>query len=369
MIAAVQVLDRWQRAGLWLGCVGGVLAVVGWTTDADAFHRAWLLGFTTWLGLPLGAVGFCMLHAVCGGDWGRALAATLSAMTRTMWWMLLLFVPLLWDLQALYPWARPGFADDPEVAHQAPYMNATGYALRGFAFLLLWAVLGRLVLAASPRWRGRLGAGGLIVYTLTGTLAALDWIMSMDPQWTSRVFGIMWLVGQGLAALAAAVAVTAWVASRPDGPRLEKKVLRDLGNLLLAFLMLWSYLEFMQFLIIWNGNLPHSAPWYLERIEGAWLWVTLAQALLHFLLPFLLLLFRANKESPRRLAAIAAWLLLMRGLDDGWNVGPGLGHGLHWLDVVVPVAMGGLLLFLCCRRLRPWLPALQPDAADAPEEP
>jgi hypothetical protein len=352
-------LQRWSRMALWLGLLGGVAALVGLCLDPAAFARAWLLAFVAWVGLPLGALGFRMLHGLCGGDWGRAVGGVLDAMLRTMPVMVVLFVPLLFGISALYPWTRADFAMQPELARKAVYLNGVGFALRGLGCLIGWAVLGRLVVRARAGRRGAICAVGLIVYTLSGTLAALDWVMSLDPQWTSRVFGILFLVGQALAAFAFAVALVAWSASRPDAAwRPEPKTLRDLGNLLQAFLLLWAYLEFMQLLVIWNGNLPHSIPWYLARSGGIWLVVSVALGVLHFGVPFLLLLFRANKEHPRRLCWIASWLVLMRLLADGWTVLPAFGAGVHWLDVAVPLAMGGVVLALIFRAL----PSRLPDA-------
>ncbi len=365
MTATRTLLENWARSAGLLALLAGIATLVGLLVDAAAFQRAWLLAFVTWSGLPVGALGFRMMHALTGGEWGRAVGGALDALQRTMLLMALLFLPLLWGLPLLYPWARPGFAADPELAHKTALLNAPGFAVRGLAFLVGWELLGFVLYRTRGRLRAAIAALGLIAYAVTVTLAALDWVMSLDPQWISTVFGIRFLIGQTLTALAFAVAVAAFTAARPDTSwRPEPKTLRDLGNLLLAWLVLWTYLEFMQLLIIWNGNLPHGIPWYVARSEGGWLGVSVALALLHFAVPFWLLLFRANKEDPRRLCRIALWLLLMRVLDDSWMVLPAFGAPLHWLDLVVPLAMGGLVLWLVFRLLPTRLPealALVPE--------
>ena len=167
------------------------------------------------------------------------------------------------------------------------------------------------------------------------------------------------IAGQGLAAVAFGIfVVTRMTGHQLIGPLLGRKVLLDLGNLMLAFTMLWAYLAFSQFLIIWSANLPEEVPFYIHRLNGGWQAVGLILAAFHFGLPFLALLLRATKSNPALIGSVALWVILMRLVDLFWLIGPQASHGdfaLHWLDVVLPVGLAGLWLAVSSRvyRARP----------------
>ena len=123
---------------------------------------------------------------------------------------------------------------------------------------------------------------------LAGTFSAIDWGMSLDPKWTSTIYGAMVIIGDALATLAMMIVVAGFLAStRPMSEIATPGRLNDLGNLLLAFVMLWAYMSFCQFLIIWSGNLTEEIPWYLRRTRGGWQWVALALIVVPVLLAVL----------------------------------------------------------------------------------
>jgi hypothetical protein len=215
----------------------------------------------------------------------------------------------------------------------------------------------------------RLSGPGLVVYGLTITFAAFDWAMSLEPEWYSTVYGMLWIVSQGLSSLAFAIAVLALLSDHPALARLAKpENFHDLGNLLLAFVMLWAYLAFCQFLIIWSGNLPEEISWYLNRMRHGWEWIAAALITFHFFVPFFLLLSRSKKRRIHRLAAIAGLVLLMRVVDTYWMITPAF-YGnrvtLHWLDIFVLVGIGGVWIAVYARELmlRPLVPLHDANAA------
>jgi hypothetical protein len=141
--------------------------------------------------------------------------------------------------------------------------------------------------------------------------------------------------------------------------------LHDLGKLLLMFVMLWAYFAFSQFLIIWSGDLTEEIPWYLDRTATSWGWVGVLLIVLHFAVPFLILLSRPAKRTPRVMVAVALLLLLMREVDLLWIVAPDhftAGFHLHWLDIAVPLALASIWLaaFLWQIRKRSLLPDTDP---------
>jgi hypothetical protein len=234
----------------------------------------------------------------------------------------------------------------------------------------------------------RLSAPGLILYVLTMSLAATDWVMSLDPHWYSTIYGFLFIIGQVLSTMALAIALLVLLAGREPLSRLMNPGLyNDLGNLLMAFVMLWAYISFSQFLIIWSANTAEEAPYYVHRTSGAWGAIALCLVFLHFAVPFVLLLWRRSKRNPRALAAIALGLLAMRFVDLYWLIKPSLtgrvagttSHGMShdvpplvsgWMDlpltIAAPAAIGGIFIFALIRELkrRPIVPVGDPRLAE-----
>jgi hypothetical protein len=181
---------------------------------------------------------------------------------------------------------------------------------------------------------------------LTITFSSVDWVMSLEPHWFSTMYGFLFMVGDVLATLAFSICMVSIVARRAPLSRIaDASRFHDLGNLLLAFVMLWAYISFSQFLIIWSGNLKEEIPWYLHRTGPGWVVIALALIVLHFALPFILLLSRHTKRGVRALVSVAAFLLLMRFVDLYWLVVPNFHqHGLylHWMDLAAPIGIGGI---------------------------
>jgi hypothetical protein len=211
---------------------------------------------------------------------------------------------------------------------------------------------------------------GIVIYCLTVTFASFDWVMSLEPKWFSSIFGLHFLIGQGLSALTFCTLVIAWLAKRdPMHQFVKPSHLHDYGKLTLAFTMVWAYFSFSQLLIIWSANLPEEVPFYLHRI-GPWKPVSVALVVLHFFLPFLLLLSRDLKRTGKTLRAVAILLLFARWLDIYWHTAPVLHPQSvlpYWLDVVVPFTMLSLWtwLFLTFLSRRPLLPIHDPYLPEA----
>jgi hypothetical protein len=195
-----------------------------------------------------------------------------------------------------------------------------------------------------------LSRGGLVAVGLTMSFAAIDWVMSLEPHWHSSIYGFLIIGGQVLAAMAFVIPMAALLAQREPLARvIGAQQFHDLGKLMLAFVMLWAYFSLSQFLIIWSANLPEEIPWYLRRMRGGWQIIGVAIILFHFVLPFLLLLSREVKRSAGTLALVALFVLFIRFVDLFWLVTPAFSPTalrVHWLDVVAPVGVGGVWLWV-----------------------
>jgi hypothetical protein len=378
--------DILQKRSLAVGVMALVLCAAGALMSPQPFFRAYLVAYVFWIGIPLGCLALLMLHHLVGGRWGFMIQRLLEAGIQTFPLMALLFIPLLFGLSVLYPWARPEVvAADPLLQQKAAYLNIPFFIVRAAAYFAIWIFLGRLLTTWSleqdrtadgslTQRLQRLSGPGLLLYGLTVTFSAIDWMMSLEPKWYSTIFGTIFMVSYGLAALAYVIIVSYLV--RDEAPLtqvMSADRFHDLGNLLLAFVMLWAYLSFSQFLLIWSENLAEEIPWYLHRIGGGWESVAIALIVFQFSLPFILLLSRTTKRSSRILSQVALAILFMHWLDVFWMIAPSFYPArfqLHWLDIMAPIGIGGLWLavFLGYLKARALLPLHDPRFEELPEQ-
>lgn len=376
--AAPEALDRIGKLALAVGVAGVVLLVVGFFLWPERFFRSYLIGHLYWLGLALGSMALVMVQHLSGGAWGLASRRVFEAASRTLPALALLFVPVVLGLGSLYEWTHEEVVrEDPLLLHKAPYLDGTFWIVRAAVYFAIWIGLAYFINRYSARqdeapavgWTKKLkvvSAPGLVLYVFSISFAAFDWIMSVEPHWFSTMYGVWLLGGHGISALAFLIVVTAWLVKREPMAAAYRKVhFHDWGKLMLAFTLLWTYFSLSQFLIIWSANLPEEVIWYEHRLTGGWQYVAISLALLHFAAPFMLLLSRDLKRDTRRLVPVALLLLVMHWVDYYWNVMPAFSKSdftFHVLDLLAPVALGGLWVWLFVRELRkrPLLPVGDP---------
>jgi hypothetical protein len=368
-ITDAPALAGFQQRALVIGGIGLVAGAIGAAMSFDQFVRSWLIGFLFCLGMTLGSLALLMLQHLSGGQWGLVSRRVFEAATRTLPLVALFFLPVLLWMPTLFEWARPEAAENAIIHAKAGYLNASFFIVRAIVYFGFWMLLVYLLNrwsaeqdggrgttpADSVRFR-KVSAPGLLFLVITVTFASVDWVMSLDPEWFSTIFGLLTIAGWGLTSLALTVVVLAVIdGSRPVAGVLRPRHFHDLGKLLLAFTMLWAYLNFSQFLIIWSGNLPEEIPWYVRRVTGGWGYVAIALVVGHFALPFVLLLSQDLKKRSRLLARVAMFIIAMRLVDLIWLVAPEFrtsGFPIHWMDVAIPVGMTGIWLFMFARNLR-----------------
>jgi hypothetical protein len=360
--------------------------LLGLFLDRPQFFRSYLVAYLLWLGVALGCLVILFLHHIAGGRWGFAIRRLLEAGAKTIPLMALLFVPLLFDLKGLYLWARPEIvAQDKLLQHKSLYLNVPAFAGRAIFYFAVWIILAGL----ANKWgdqqdekrdasfAGRLralGGAGLVLHGLMVTFASIDWVMSLDPYWYSTIYGLQFATGQVLSCLAVVILFAAWLHQfEPLRSAIEPRQFHDYGNLTLTFVILWTYLSFAQFLIIWSANLRKEIPWYLNRTVGGWQAVALALIVLHFAVPFVLLLMRGIKQKAALLAAVAFGLFAMRYVDLFWIVAPTFsrtGIRIHWLDFATLFALGGIWVsaYAVFLKKRPLLPRYDARIQERPEE-
>jgi hypothetical protein len=362
-----QALGRTRTAFLAVGALGLVLSAVGFALDRAQFFHSYLVAVVFVLSVSLGCLFFVMLHHATRAGWSVAVRRLAEVAAAAVPVLAILFIPVLLGMRDLFPWTRPEVVgEDPLLRGKQPFLNVPFFVARAAFYFAAWTWLSRYFLRASVAQdtsrdyvptivMQRRAAPGIILYGLTLTLLAFDWLMSLDPHWYSTIFGVYLFSGTtwvGFAFLTLAALFLRRGGHLTHTIRTDH--FQDLGRLLFAFSVFWAYIAFSQFLLIWYGNIPEETIWYVHRIQGSWREVSLFLFIGHFAIPSVLLMSRWTKRRPVFVAALAAWALFMHYLDLYWIVMPNLHHeGLrpHWIDLATLLAVGGVFLTVFIHRL------------------
>lgn len=358
-------ISKVAKAAFAVGLVVLAVMAIGFFADRAMFFRAWIFGWYFWASLSLGCLAILMLQYVIHGEWGFVIRRQLEAGVFTLPAMILLFAPVLLGMHFVYEWATEGTAiSEANFDFKYAWLQPKFFVLRSVIYFAIFLALLGPLLAWSrdnidPEQRERrlnaLGAGGLILYFLVFTLAAFDWIMSLEPEWHSTIFGAQLMMGQGIMTISFVMLVTVWLRGvEPLRSVAKASHINDLGNLMLAFVMLWTYMAFVQYLIIWNGNLREDNVWYVHRSAGWWPVLAAALAIIHFAVPFAILLSRGAKRNGAVMAGVASLLIVAHAGDCFWLVAPNFTDGrdrLSWMDVAAVIGIGGVWLGLFMYRL------------------
>jgi len=378
-----QEIRAWQQRFLIAGGGAGALCAIGAFLDPAQFLHSYLWPYMFFIGLALGSMALLMLQYLTGGAWGVVIRRLCEAACRTLPVLAVLFVPIVIGIPHLYAWSNPSIvARDEILRHKHIYLNVPFFLIRAVLYFGGWMLFSHLLNKWSRQQdatggrslhrRLQLISGpGLVWWGLSVTFMSIDWVLSLDPHWFSTIFGLLFMAGQGLNAMAFAITVTVLLAyRRPFADIITPRHLHDLGKLMLTMVMVWAYFSFSQFLIVWSGNLAEEIPWYIARLNGGWQYLALALVLLHFALPFALLLSREIKRARELLTGVAAVILAMRFVDLYWVVMPEFRKeslGVSWLDFAAPIALGGIWLWYFTAQLnrRPLLPIQDPHLEEA----
>ncbi len=360
--------DRLQYIAGIVGAIGAVILLGGAIVSTHQFFQSYLFAYIFWIQFALGCFALFMLHHLVSGGWGFVTQRVMEAGMRTLPLMAVLFIPILFGMNELYPWARGADPSRVRELHTwSAYLNPGFFIVRTIIYFCFWIGTAWILTrwsgeqdrTADPRLTRKIrlmSAPGLVLYVLTMTFASVDWVMSLEPGWFSTIYGFLIVVSQVLASLGLIIIAARLLAERaPISEIITQQHSHHLGNLLLTFVILWAYMAYSQYIIIWSGNLPDENSWYLRRLAPGWAALGLFVVVVHFFVPLILLLFRRAKRSIRPLSLIAAGIIVMRLVDTFWLVVPSFSPAhfrLQWLDVVAPIALGGLWTFFFVRNLK-----------------
>ncbi|HVX64548.1 MAG TPA: hypothetical protein VHC19_28255 [Pirellulales bacterium] len=357
---------------LWLPLLIGagvfaVCAVGGWF-DPQQFFRAYLATYQFYLGLGLGSLVLLMIYALTGGAWGFLLRPMLESSVRTLPLLAVGFLPIAFGLAYIYPWMHSDLLETSEkLQKQQGYLNESFFLVRAAVYFAVWLVPGWLLVrwlrlhrqSGEHRYWFRclnLAGPGLVLYGLAIHFASIDWVMSLQSDFHSTIFGPLTAAGHVLSAFALAVCALPAMSRRPTlDAVLSPKALNDMGNLLLSFVVIWMYMEWFQFMLVWIANVQVDVVWYGPRMRNGWQWVFWALVLLHFAVPFGALLLRRVKQNLAAMRTVAVLVLAMHLVFSYYQVLPAYGADSlrrHWMDFLLPIGWGCIWGALFAYRLR-----------------
>ena len=386
-------LSRYRNIALGVGGIALIIWAVGTYFNIEQGLRSWLLGFIFWGGITIGGLGILMLQYLTGGAWGVVIRRIVEAASRVLPLVFLMWLPLAIGVNHLYEWTHLP-PDDFTVQHRGAFQTPLWWIVRGVIYFALFGLMVYLLNDWSARqdksanheeaakWLGRATAFSgptMVIYVLVITFATVDWVMSLDPHWFSTIWGLLFVVGWALSTFCFSILIFAILGgTAPMNRVLGKRHFHDIGKLILALVMVWAYFNFSQLLIIYSGNIPEETTWYLDRMSPGWFWVGMILVVFHFAFPYLFLLRQDWKKNIRMLGSVALFILVMRLVDMFFLISPNpriathgeslpLSLSFSWMDIVAPIAIGGIWLWYFFGQLmsRPLVPVMDPFLENA----
>jgi hypothetical protein len=371
-------LSRAQLIALVIGIIALLFSGLGAWMQHKQFFYSYLYAWLFWMGLSSGCFIVTMIHQLTGGRWGYPTRRFFEAGFSAFPLMLVLFIPVLMGTSQIYPWAVPSeVASDPVLLQRSGYQNIPGFVIRTLIFFAItgamawplrkWSLEQDATTDAEPTRKARTLSGpGVVAYSLIATFIYVDWILSLEKKWYSTMFAVIILSGQVLVTYAfGVIMLTIFRNQSPISQVVNKTHYHHLGNLLLTFVLFWTYVSFGQLLIIYSGDIPQEIDWYLHRMAGNWKFIIGALALFHFFVPFFLLLFRTMKRHIAPLTTLAILIFIMHIIDAYWLVMPAYHHAgvaVSWIDFTTLFGIAGLWVAMFLWRLKaaPLLPQHDP---------
>lgn len=356
----------------------GLLALILWGTQYQANPAramfGYLYGFIVTLSLGLGALVFVLIQMLTRAGWSVVLRRIPETLISLLPLFIIFFIPIAFSTHELFPWTHEDHIDEM-LAKKVPYLNLEFFQIRSFGYLLIWAVMGTWFYRMSraqdvggrfdlTRTMQAVSAPGVIIYGLSLTFAAFDWLMSLQPHWYSTIFGVYFFAGCHLFGLAF---LTLMAMSLQNAGVLKQAIsgehYHDLGKLMFGFTVFWAYISFSQFMLYWYGNIPEEIEFYEHRMHNGWEILSWSMPIIHFVIPFLALMSRYLKRIKLILALNCLWIIAAHLTDLYWLIMPAyqdpeVHHGppplkIELVDVLGLVGIFGIylgaFLFVLCR--------------------
>jgi len=347
-----------------MGAAGLSLLVITFLLSAffegglKRFFFAYLLNFSFFLSLSLGALFFVALQHITRAGWSVTVRRLAEIIAANLQLLAFLFIPLIFGLGQLYIWADPNaVSHDSLLQWKRPYLNIPFFIIRCILyFSILWFFsnfflkksiqqdkTGDVQLSLSME---RMSPAAIILVSLTITFLSFDLLMSLDPHWFSTIYGVYYFSGclVGFLALLAVLSILLQQKGVMEHV-ITTEHYHDIGKFLFGFIFFWAYIAFSQYMLIWYANIPEESLWIVHRQHGAWKWIALILIFGHFVIPFVALLSRYPKRRKTILAGWAIWMIVMHWIDLYWLIMPEFSHDripIHIVDIACLLGLGAL---------------------------
>lgn len=364
------VANKVFKIGVVLGAVGIAASLAGGLTgDAETkrqFYFSWLVGFAYVLTISLGALFFILIHHLTRATWSAGLRRTAENIAANLPWLLIAFIPVIFGMHDLFHWTHAdAVAQDPILQAKKGYLNSSFFLIRAAFYFTVWTIMAlwfrRMSLKQDETGDERLtykmrsrSPIGILLFAITVSFAAFDWLMSLDPHWFSTMFGVQVFAGSMVSFFAALAIASLWLTRGENrlGKTLTVGNIHDTGKMMFGFTIFWAYVSFSQYYLIWYANIPEETAWFYLRMHHGWENIGRLLIFGHFMVPFWLILSRHMKRNRTVLGLAAGWMLLMHFFDLYFIAMPTLHHGLHphWLDLTCVLGLVGMCMALFARR-------------------
>jgi len=395
--------------GLALIIIGALGALLSLWSDTTRFWHNYLIMYMFLVSIAVGALFYVALEYIIGANWSTPFRRVFECLSSLIPWVGLLAIPILFfgGMPKLYHhWLPVHHAEasashgadhqaatehtakdshkaagkhgsahevDPIIEGKRGYLNEPFFIIRVIVCFVLWYLFYYWFTRNSMKqdetgdqkltgYNIRLAAIFMLVFPITLSMAAIDFMMSLEPHWFSTMFGVYYFAGTITAAMAVITIIC--VNLRESGflhPKIQRDSYYSLGLLMFAFNTFWAYIAFSQYMLIWYGNLPEETMWYAHRYGEGWTVIAWFLIIFHFVIPFFALLSRNQKTNPGRLLFMAKWLICAHVLDLYFIIMPAHRHGgyFHWMDIGFLLLAVGFIMVLFNKRaqavsLIPW---------------
>jgi len=353
--------------GIVLFVAGALLGVIGFISDPVRTSFAYLPAFMFLISIAIGALFLVAIEYLTGAVWSVPFRRITEFLASLVPLLIIFSIPLLFNLGSMFHWThKEALLNDKVLQGKAPYLNVTFFIIRVVMIFAIWSFFYFVFIRNSHNQdktqnqsltKKSIVLSGVFVpvFAITITLVAIDWMMSLEPHWFSTIFGVYFFSGVVWCALAAVTYISIKLKENDFlHPRLSSDNYYSLGTLLFAFTVFWSYIAFSQYMLLWYADIPEENFWFLHRWEGGWIYLSLILIITHFIVPFAALLSYKSKTDLSRLKFISIWILIAHYIDLYWLIMPNItnaakGWYFSWMDLVFPVAVVGLIMFVFAR--------------------
>jgi hypothetical protein len=343
---------------------GVIVGIVAFLVDAERASFNYLLAYTFLISIGVGSLFLVALEYVTGAVWSVPIRRIPEFLAGSIPFLAILVIPLLLNMHNLFHWTHIEVVEQDEILQgKAPYLNIPFFIIRAFVIIGFWTLFYFIITRNSKKQdiggnqnlttkNIRISAIFIIIFAVTISVSAFDWLMSVDPHWFSTIFGVYYFSGTVIAALAAITIVVVLLKERGYFPTwFTNDHLYSLGALMFVFVNFWAYIAFSQYMLIWYADLPEETLWFLQKWEGSWAVFSILLIIIHFLVPYIVLLSQPSKMDAKKLKFISIWLLFAHLFDLFWLVMPQMeamehGYVFSWIDLVFPIGAVGFLMVI-----------------------